>query len=809
MDQIEEIAFQMDNFPADIEKARLDHIKVLQATKGFYKAIVVLVVLTLTEVPAWCHQDKAEHLTAYSFVPGSDWCRPPGENDNMYLSGIWYLPPAVALVVEVFVEVVILRRFWLEYNFENEHFATLGERPGAFKYSNLANIYAGVICSVGSILDTAIFSFFKVPFRFTFVFRTGLLCLLPGFQRLYKRIFNQRMIGQLVSVAWFFIGTVLFFAWIMVTVYKDMDFFAYKLKGEEILVNKGFDSLRSSIYTMFLAGMTEGFSDIFLPTITSNRLAAILWILYLLLTQVLFLNLVIDAFVAAYLESSEEQMAVTAQAEAKALWHSSQLLFSGEEMEKEIFLKFIAEISESPRMRPIPPKLADVIYDSFKEKYGGVTRESFCNVCSLVQNPMWIAPRNSFLENSAVWNNPTFISTVRENVWPEGGMPTQYTDQDAHFDVIMDWVLIFNMIYIVVESLPQKDKWIVPQFLHLSTFFTIIYVFEVAVKLSVKSWRTYWSDKSNQFDFYTTWLLFLAWTLQFVHIQELQRDLMRYANIIRLLRLLRVAKKLQKNRKVQFMVSTIVKMLEGAADILTLLGVCLYFFATFSVNFFGGLLYEGNPALEGSDYKEKHWFVFNFNDVPMGYTTWFTQLLCEYAPEWADALTRTSRHGEIAWFIYPIFYIIGVAIVFEILKAFTIETYLALKEEHIEGEKKKAKKEKKKALAAIEQGEVTPEAAEAAKKRKSSGFLAALLPQNEEGSESSSSESESEEEEDTEKLMHAFDAEDDVIAKVHALLKKENRSLHKRRALLPKLQVQIKEAYEKALHKADEETKED
>merc|ERR1740115_334341 len=65
----------------------------------------------------------------------------------------------------------------------------------------------------------------------------------------------------------------------------------------------------------------------------------------------------------------------------------------------------------------------------------------------------------------------------------------------------------------------------------------------------------------------------------------------------------------------------------------------------------------------------------------MGYVTWFTQLLCEYSPEWADALCRTSSVGYIAWYVYPVFYIFGVAIVFEILKAFTIETYLALKEE--------------------------------------------------------------------------------------------------------------------------------
>lgn len=202
----------------------------------------------------------------------------------------------------------------------------------------------------------------------------------------------------------------------------------------------------------------------------------------------------------------------------------------------------------------------------------------------------------------------------------------------------------------------------------------------------------------------------------------------------------------------QFMVSTVVRMVELAADILSVLGVCVFFFTTFSVNFFGGLLYKGNPALEGTDYAEKHWFVFNFNDVIMGFATWFTQLLCEFAPEWADALYRASSIGPIAWYIYPTFYVFGVAIMFEILQAFTIETYLALKEE-------------------------------------ADGDL-------------EESESEDEEEE-------FFDRENEVIEALQERLKEDNKSLHCKISLLPDLQKQIKKAYAEALEEEDEDEEEE
>jgi two pore calcium channel protein len=211
-----------------------------------------------------------------------------------------------------------------------------------------------------------------------------------------------------------------------------------------------------------------------------------------------------------------------------------------------------------------------------------------------------------------------------------------------------------------------------------------------------------------------------------------------------------VVKKLKRYERFQFMVGTVVKMVERAVDILQLLSVCLFLFTTFGVNFFGGLLYEGNPALAGSDYESKHWFVFNFNDPIMGFTTWFTQLLCEYAPEWADALWRVSAFGDIAWYIYPIFYIFGVAIVFEILTAFTIETYLALKEE---------------------------------------------------------ADGEADEESDSEDEDDAFEMEDEIMSRVTEKLKAQNKGLHMKRALLQDLQKKIQSAWLEELEESEEKEK--
>merc|ERR1719265_1594379 len=128
----------------------------------------------------------------------------------------------------------------------------------------------------------------------------------------------------------------------------------------------------------------------------------------------------------------------------------------------------------------------------------------------------------------------------------------------------------------------------------LDLVFSLSYAGEVFAKLSVWSFAEYWSNTANQFDFWTTWLLLSTCLLQGV--------LARYANLLRLLRLLRVLKQLKTLKSVQFMIATITQLVITSKDILTLLGVVVFFFTALGVQLWGGLLYDGNSLLEGTEY---------------------------------------------------------------------------------------------------------------------------------------------------------------------------------------------------------------
>eukprot|EP00928_Gymnodinium_smaydae_P014755 TRINITY_DN15428_c0_g1_i1.p1 TRINITY_DN15428_c0_g1~~TRINITY_DN15428_c0_g1_i1.p1 ORF type:complete len:606 (-),score=142.93 TRINITY_DN15428_c0_g1_i1:73-1890(-) len=534
--------------------------------------------------------------------------------------------------------------------------------------------------------------------RFTFIFRTGLLLLLPGPQRLFFRIFNRTMLGEWASIAVFFVGNTLFFAWIVVTLFQNKDLanmVAWTSEEEEILANHGFETFRASIYTMFLAGTTEGFTDIFMPSFVVSRWFGLLWFAYLLIAQVLLLNLVIDAFVAAYMTGSEELEEKLCESQAHQIHSAFQdLSGGGAHVRKDVFLRFVDEYGKSPLVQPVSREIAEAIYD----KTGNMTKEAFCDACIVLQRKLWLAPADSIVASCSpsTWRSGAF-QKLHHIVW--------YPQQQPAFDEFMNWVLTTNLVLILVQSAYDLNKWSKPSWMHvLSVCFTLAYVVEVVVKLLVKSFAEYWSFGANRFDFLTTWLLLGTTLIKYVPSAAVHGNLAHYANILRLLRLVRVVKQLKRYPRVQFMVMVIGRMVQASGDILVLLGTMMFFFVTFSVNFFGGLFYKGNPQLEGLDYEKKYWFVFNYNDSIMAFTTWYTNLLQEYMPEMAEALQKVvpGGWGDYAWYIYPVFYVIGVSILFEVLVAFTVETFLALKEQYDgeeeeedeEAEEKKAKEAK-------------------------------------------------------------------------------------------------------------------
>lgn len=303
----------------------------------------------------------------------------------------------------------------------------------------------------------------------------------------------------------------------------------------------------------------------------------------------------------------------------------------------------------------------------------------FVDICSVMQYDFWTTAKYSLLKDyyPKLWRHDKF-TRVRMAV------------EDGTFDMLMNIVLIFNLLLVITETAHDlnhvSDGEPEPPLMdYLELSFSFFYVGEIVTKLSVMAWGEYTSDRSNIFDFTTTWLLLGTSVVEMLGGNN--GALKRYMNILRLLRLVRMMKGLKRLPAVVFMMNTTAKLIVRAKDILTFLGVVTFFFTTLSVQIWGGLLYQGNPDLlarqvngtevEQTGYAEENMWVLNFNDFLNAFGVWVVSLLCEYNPAFPEAIAVVSP-TPLTWMVFGIFYLLAVSIVFELVKAFTIEVFMDL-----------------------------------------------------------------------------------------------------------------------------------
>eukprot|EP00927_Polykrikos_kofoidii_P070995 TRINITY_DN67342_c0_g1_i1.p1 TRINITY_DN67342_c0_g1~~TRINITY_DN67342_c0_g1_i1.p1 ORF type:complete len:809 (-),score=138.74 TRINITY_DN67342_c0_g1_i1:87-2513(-) len=680
-----------DDYPTCPE-AREAYIESVGANIWYRRALLILIVLTVFETPAWCHNRHASHF--FKWTSPEDQCTIDGVPQKyVLLSQLPYMPLGWGIIMECFLVLMMLRKLLLELRLQVEYFS-----PLHVTYKNEKVVAFGLTMVGIEIIDALWFIFYRPNFRIAFIPRTGYLCLLPGVQRLVRMIFS--VMGEFLSIACFFVGVVIFYAWIVTTLFKN---------DEEH--NHGLDTLHNSVHNMMLAGTTDNFLDIFLELYTENRATGILWLFFLVTAQVFLLSLVLDSLVAAYMTNSEseteEQCAQTIAGILASFSSISHGTGDGDVVSKEAYLDFIREFNRSPSTTTIPLNIAEILFDAVDvDRSGYLNKIEFCEFSGMLQNNFWTTRPDSCLKVRCphVWTSPWF---TKFRAFVESG----------GFDTLMNWVLVLNLCLVIAETRYDLAGWDeTPLMEDLELCFSLVYVVELALKLCVWSFGEFWSYRANQFDFFTTWLLLLSSILDLVLAglsgkgdaaspgasalgskgigaalkENSASNVKRYVNILRLLRLLRVMKRLKNIPAFSFMCEILSKIVVASADIIVTLGVVLFFFTTLSVQMWGGLLYETNPLLKGTEYDGSSMYVLGFNDVSLAFAVWFSLLLTEWNGAYPEAIIAADvRFGSFTSYLFHAFFVIAVSIVFQLAKAFTISVYADLKQQSESGEASK------------------------------------------------------------------------------------------------------------------------
>lgn len=648
---------RVKEYPSDPE-AREEYFQAAEAEVGYRWALILLLVLSALETPSWCNTGSTK-ATFFEFIDPTEQCTIDGiPQSDVLLSGVYYMPLGYGICIEIYLIFVMARKLLLESRVQKLYFHPLG-----VTYFDMRVVYFGLAMVLLEAIDSIWFIIVRPTFRFAFIPRTGFLCLLPAVRSIAHVI--QNCLGQFLAISGFLVGTILLFAWIVASIMSEID--DPELKGGK------FETLSQTVYTMTDSGCTSDFLANFLPSYTRYRAFGLLWLVFLVITQILMLSLVLDTLVNAYVNFADAQAETDADHQVESVFAAFDALSAAngeEELSKGTFLDFIGEFSRSPRVKPIKFRTASIIFSLVdKDGEGTISKREFCDVCQTLQNELWAVNKYSFVRDyyPELWDSPRF-QKLRDYVL------------SGSINATMNMVLTVNLGLVVAEtfvnSVQHRES---VRLDDLEVLFSLLYVAEVIVKLSVLSWSEYSSDKSNLFDFSVTWLLLFSSIAQLEIITSggAAGTAKQYLTILRLLRLLRVAKKLERLKAVKFMIHTITSMVTASSDMMAFMGVVLFFFTTLSVQLWGGLLHPGNPDLRDSDYAASNYWVFNFHDPPIAFGYWTVNLFSGYMGNVADAVYRSSAYPS-SWLLFPFFYVSAVSVVFQLVMAFTINVFTEL-----------------------------------------------------------------------------------------------------------------------------------
>jgi len=638
------------------------------------RAVMALFLLGFLEVPLWCYTGSL-----FAFISPDERCKLEG--GIVYLSGLIQIPPGFSLAIETVCIVLIYLKLRAELRLQKMFFDKRKARYISRDFNAICRVTAFVY-----IFDIWVFAAFRASARMSHYLRAVFLLCTPNVNRLMKALVG--ITNEWLSVVSFWMGTVMFFTWIGVTLLADNT----NVNSAGMQVNSGFTTFSTAIYTMFTSSIGDDFVDNFNPTFTQDRRYGILWITCLFLSNFLFLNLILAMIFEKYAERYTLEMRRMQHNRTRSMNKAFKLMNAaprghpdGMFTTKDLFFQMIKAMNDSAKTPTLALRDIEFVYTALDADCGGtLDKDEFDNVCRAIQYSFWTTPKyNETLER---WF-PRFyalpiMATMKDYVW------TQDENGNSKLDGIMTVVLCWNTAVVVAES--YYDFRHVSAYSSLFAFveavFGLAYVVEFFVCILCMSWAEYISASSRIFDFFTTWLLFGVSAAFYLPFADVRSSLMHYANILRLLRLIRVVKSLKRLPKVAFMFTCVTTLLASATEILFLLTLILYLYSAFSLQQFGGLLYQGNPHLKGTAYDESDYYVLNFNDLMMCMVMWFVYLLCEYEsplPEGLrNALPAWRGGGNPTWLIFPLFYFTVVIFAFELVSAFIIETFTKISEQY-------------------------------------------------------------------------------------------------------------------------------
>ena len=386
-------------------------------------------------------------------------------------------------------------------------------------------------------------------------------------------------------------------------------------------VNSGFDSFAAAFYSMMVASTNAGVPGQQLPAYSHARILGGLWAFAYFSINCVMLSLMLAVVYNAYAEALKRAVLASFRNRSIGL-HAAYSAMRAEQpaaagVTQRQMEALLAELQRCVRsgIRYVPPQDYKYLLSTLDtDSSGCISLREFSALIDVAQFSYVRVHKRSYPERRL----PGVYRLLGvERVKPFVARPAT---EGWGLRRLLWLVLVLNAGEVVIASAEDYLNLAPPQVVCctertwglVDMSFAIAYFLLVGIRLLVEPFDRYWLSLQNRFDLFVTLVLF-ATAMLWVSPFDLPREVLRFFNLLRLLQLLKLLSHVE---FLAFMADCFVRISLGSLPILTLVFCASSIWAITGNQLWGGYVYGGNPALQGSDLYEASMDVLNFNDFP-------------------------------------------------------------------------------------------------------------------------------------------------------------------------------------------------
>lgn len=457
---------------------------------------------------------------------------------------------------------------------------------------------------------------------------------------------------------------VLVFGWLVTLLFHDVP------AGDRY-----FGDLTVGLYSAFTSVTTADWPMQIMAVLDFSRASALLFLVFIVIGVFLLFNVLLAVVYNAYTGHIEELVINKLQARRSSIGIAYDVLVDDEGSVKlpDVHLVF-DELRKNKKLSEFDDERVDFVFTALDDDADeNLSREEFLNFVQVLQLKFIVE-----LENISPVQRffPVFYES---QLWRSIASYVRSPSFMYHIGIVM----IVNIGIVLFETTMDLRNADTPEsvrfFALIECGFSLIYIIEMLLKVASQGFDRYWRDLGNRFDFAVTWLLLLGAGYVLYPYSKNDPDIVRYLVLLRCLRLFALMADIPRFRR---LVQVFSILIPASVPLFSFFFLSLYVFAAAGVEFFGGLIYASNPALD----PEKHYLVdayvsndywaLNFNDMASGWYTLFSAVIVGYLTEVAEAIASASSFGNWTKWFFLLSFIANSLIVSNCVVAFVVDLFI-------------------------------------------------------------------------------------------------------------------------------------